>query len=157
MWQFIVLFSLAFCFTILTYLSPFKSQFIKQQEQSSKYILLIYLIRFVHYCTFIFSIIYPYIFEKKYDVYYLLFGILLMIHWVLLKNECILSIFEKKLLDNKYTIGSNAQCHPFIDSISRDLNRILVYLMFMSFGIVMLRFLFTLRVTLWFNFLQYRV
>lgn len=141
MWQFVMLFSLTFLFTLLSYIYPYKPQYIKEQEESSKYIVLIYIIRFFHYCTFFFSIIYPYIFNDKYDIYYLSFGVFLYIHWKLIKNECILSLWEKQLMDNMYIIGSNIEYHPFIDSISHNLNRFMVNMMFISFGIVLLRFL----------------
>jgi hypothetical protein len=38
--------------------------------------------------------------------------ILLILHWMLFKNECILSYFEKRILDPEYTLGSRQFDNP---------------------------------------------
>ena len=140
MYEFLIILTIAFCSTVFVYLYPYKSQLVKTQEDSSKYIVLIYFIRFVHYCTFTFSIIYPFVFDKQYDVYYLIFGILLYISWKVHNGECILSLWEKQLLDPEYIAGSDSTYNPYIDCISHDFNRFLFVIMWLSYLFVFIRF-----------------
>jgi len=49
-------------------------------------------------------IIFPLI-TSKYDLQYAILILLMTLHWVLCCGECIISYFEKKLLNDKYQMG----------------------------------------------------
>jgi hypothetical protein len=53
-----------------------------------------------------------YINDTKYDIYILLFMLLVKIHWFFLKGECILSYIEKKLVLDNYKLGDDLYCVP---------------------------------------------
>lgn len=53
-----------------------------------------------------------YINNTKYDIYLLLFMLLIKIHWFFLKDECILSYIEKKLVLDNYKLGDDIYCIP---------------------------------------------
>ena len=61
----------------------------------------------------IFFSTYIFIFPKKYDIYYTIYLVLLNLHWILLKNECIISYIEKKIIDKNYVLGSDPYYHPY--------------------------------------------
>jgi hypothetical protein len=57
------------------------------------------LLKFIHVLNKIFMMIYVFIFRtNKYDLYFSIYIFLIFLHWLLFKNECILSYLEKKLL-----------------------------------------------------------
>lgn len=65
---------------------------------------------FIHILPLIVKIIY--FNETKYDIYILLFILLIKIHWFFLKGECILSYIEKKLVLDNYKLGDDIYCVP---------------------------------------------
>ena len=131
---------IALLFTLLSYVYPYKPENIKQLEKTSKHLIGVYIIRFLHFCTFSFSILYLFIFPQSYDMYYIFFSILLSLHWKYFNGECALSLWEKQLLDPHYISGKDTTHHPFIDIYSKDLNRFLVMIMFVNMFIVFFRF-----------------
>lgn len=74
--------------------------------------ILLSLVQTWHILNDIFMSIYPYIFSKKYDIYFTLYLTLIVTHWFIL-NECILSYLEKKLKDKNYVMGSKPREHPY--------------------------------------------
>ena len=148
MWQMILIIYIALLFTLLSYVYPYKSENIRQLEKKSNNLIVIYIIRFLHFCTFSFSILYLFIFPQSYDVYYILFSILLSLHWKYFNGECALSLWEKQMLDPHYTSGDDTTYHPFIDIYSKDLNRFLVMIMFVSMFIVFFRFFISILISI---------
>jgi hypothetical protein len=65
---------------------------------------------FIHILPLIIAIIY--INETKYDIYILLFILLIKIHWFFFKDECILSYIEKKIILDNYNLGDDIYCIP---------------------------------------------
>jgi hypothetical protein len=61
-------------------------------------------------CTYIFLI------DSIYDIYYSGFVFLQTIHWAVLKNECIVTYIEKKLIDPNYVLGSDINWLPHYDT-----------------------------------------
>ena len=58
----------------------------------------IFLLRFTHILNEIFMMIYVFIFRtNKYDLYFSIYLFIIFLHWLLFKNECILSYLEKKI------------------------------------------------------------
>lgn len=65
---------------------------------------------FIHILPVIITIIY--INETKYDIYILLFILLIKIHWFFLKGECLISYIEKKIVLDNYKLGDDLYCIP---------------------------------------------
>lgn len=71
----------------------------------------IYFIRYLHYLVELFIATYIFIFPKKFDLYYSIFNFILCFHWIIFKNECILSYLEKKFINPNYVLGSHPKKH----------------------------------------------
>jgi hypothetical protein len=57
---------------------------------------------------------------KKYDVYLLLFLLIIRLHWYFLKGECIISFFEKKILLPNYKLGDANFASPFMELLTKN-------------------------------------
>lgn len=146
MWQIWLVTCIAFSLTIGSLIFPYKPNNIRRQEQQAEHVWLVYIIRFIHYGTFTFTLLYPFIFPSKYDGYYLGVLVLLWIHWQLLQNECILSLWEKQLLNATYKTGDDPYSHPLLNVyINKEGARIVVYLTLFAYAFVFVRFLRTHR------------
>lgn len=86
----------------------------------------LFVVRMLHSFVFFFSLFYIFIFKPKYDVLYITLAVVIMTHWLLFKNECILSYIEKKLMDKNYKMGDNVFSNPFMDTM---FNKSIVYVM----------------------------
>jgi hypothetical protein len=75
--------------------------------------LILQLILFFHLLLDIFNCIYIFIFPTKYDIYYASWILFVVVHWLLLKRECIISYIEKRILDPNYIFGSNPRYMPY--------------------------------------------
>lgn len=104
---------------------------------------LLFLVRTLHYFTLYVMIFYIIIFNAQSDWVYLLFLTIIMSHWFVLKNECILSYWESKLVDPKYVMGEDPYRNIFIKLIVGDYITwcmiLLTVPMFLNFGIVLWR------------------
>lgn len=146
MWQIWLVASISALLTLGAYIHPYKPNHLKLQEQEAQYIWLVYIIRYIHYATFTLTILYPFIFPSKYDGYFLGALVILWIHWQLLQNECILTLWEKQLLDPSYKIGDDPYSHPLLNVyLNKEGARIVVYLTLISYAIVLVRFLWTYK------------
>jgi hypothetical protein len=74
--------------------------------------ILLAIIQLVHFFIDAFCMFYVFIFNPIYDIYYSSFIFSQTIHWGLLKNECIVSYIEKKLMDPNYTLGDKPKWIP---------------------------------------------
>lgn len=65
------------------------------------------------------------------DIAFILFAILIVVHWFVFKHECIISYFEKRILDPNYKLGQDPLRHPslFIGFNTSMQNPIMVTLM----------------------------
>ncbi len=63
-------------------------------------------IKSFHLFNDLFVALYIFLFPKKYDLIYVIYIFLISLHWVIFKNECIISYFEKKSLNKNYVLGS---------------------------------------------------
>jgi hypothetical protein len=70
-------------------------------------------IQIVHFCNDMFVCSYPYIINPIYDIYFAIFMLLTVLSWPLLKNECIISYFEKKIENPNYVLGSQQFYNPY--------------------------------------------
>lgn len=146
MWQLWFLLCFAVFCAIVSFFYPYKPMDLKKKEEAAKHLWLIYILRCMHYFTLTFSILYPLLFPPAYDILYIAIALLAWLHWELLRNECILTLWEKQLLDPSYKIGDDAYTHPFMNVFfSRPQTRFIFHLTFLAFFIVLTRFLWTNR------------
>jgi hypothetical protein len=75
----------------------------------------LYIVIWLHYLIEIFYTTYIFIFPKKFDIYFSLFIFIICLHWIIFKNECILSYIEKKIIDPNYILGSTPNNHIHIN------------------------------------------
>lgn len=101
--------------------------------------LLLNLVQLFHMINDFLLSIYILIFPKKYDIYYSIYLALIFLHWNLLKNECLLSYIEKKLIDKKYVLGSNPYFHPYRKYFSSYMCYLVDFLRFLNMVIVFIR------------------
>jgi hypothetical protein len=73
------------------------------------------IIQLIHFLIDSFNMSYIFIFSAIYDIYFVSWILLQTIHWGLLKNECIVSYIEKKLINPQYTLGENPKWIPHYD------------------------------------------
>lgn len=76
-----------------------------------------------HIFLIIGTLTYPIVVRKKnkYDLYYLIFLYLVIVHWILLKNECLINYIEKIKIDPEYKLGTNIE-GPGINYILSNFN-----------------------------------
>ena len=101
--------------------------------------LLLNLIQLIHILNEIFLSIYIFIFSKKYDIYFTIYLVIIAIHWLFIKNECIISYIEKKLINNNYILGSKPFYHPFRNLMPKYLIYLLDIMKFINIIVVLIR------------------
>ena len=70
------------------------------------------IIQLIHFFIDAFCMSYIFIFNPIYDIYYSLFLLSQTLHWGVLKNECIVSYIEKKMIKPSYELGENPKWIP---------------------------------------------
>ena len=65
------------------------------------------LVGLLHSAWTVFIAFYAFLVPRQYDVYYLAYVLLLVMSWLLCKDECILTYMYKKMLDPTYTLGKS--------------------------------------------------
>lgn len=73
---------------------------------------LLYFTQIVHLIIDFFCMFYVFLFSAMYDIYFCGFILLQTLHWIALRNECIVSYIEKKLIDPGYVLGSKPRWLP---------------------------------------------
>ena len=73
---------------------------------------LLAIVQLIHFFIDAFCMSYIFLFNPMYDIYYCGFVFLQTIHWGLLKNECIVSYYEKTLINPTYKLGDNPKWIP---------------------------------------------
>lgn len=101
--------------------------------------ILLYLLKILHVINEIFLSSYIFIFNKKYDIYYVIYLEIIILHWICLKNECILSYIEKKLINNNYILGSKPYNHPYHTIIPKNLIYLFEFLKLFNIIIIFYR------------------
>ena len=106
---------LATLFTIITYFREHKE--IKEQEDklSTKDKIKLYANRFIHSCSSIIMVGFPYIFKSDTikNFIFVLYFVIVKISWQIYK-ECPISLHEKQLLDKKYIAGHDNIYEPYL-------------------------------------------
>ena len=98
------------------------------------------LFKLLHILNEIFMASYIFIFRtNKYDIIFISYVFLIAIHWLFLKNECLLSVIEKKLLDKNYEIGKTPNEHPYQNYISPIFLKIIRFMKFFNIFFILCR------------------
>ena len=74
--------------------------------------ILLGLMQLCHFFVDCFNMSYVFLFNPIFDIYFVIWLLLQTIHWGVLKNECIVSYIEKKLLNPNYELGSKPRWIP---------------------------------------------
>ena len=93
---------------------------------------LLNIIKTIHIINDIFFSTYIFIFDKKYDIYFVIYILILVTHWTLLKNECILSYIEKKLINKNYKLGEDPFNHPYHKELPKEIKKIFTILKYIN-------------------------
>lgn len=102
---------------------------------------LLWLIQIIHILNELFISLYIFIFfdTKKYDIYFCNYLLILLIHWLLLKNECILSYFEKKLKNKNYKLGDKPYQHTFHEILPKCSSYVFGFLKYLNVLVILFR------------------
>jgi hypothetical protein len=73
------------------------------------------------------------------DAAFIAGGIAIVMHWLVLKNECIISYIEKRLLDNDYRLGECPMVFPFRYVMPAWAFRAMGAIVFVSYAVVAAR------------------
>jgi len=76
----------------------------------------------IHILIFTFLIFYALFSPYKYDKYVFILFLLLCIHWLILKGECLISYLYKKRQEPNYYIGKNPSEMKDIDDFSEEVS-----------------------------------
>jgi hypothetical protein len=98
-------------------------------------------IKILHVVYTLIFIMFP-LFVTTYDVEYMLYLSAIAIHWAILKDECLISYIEKKVINNKYVLGENGDL-PFLSLINYENLPIIKFILFFSIFNIMYRNMFT--------------
>ena len=103
--------------------------------------ILLLLVEFIHLINDLFISFYVFIFywTKKYDLYFIIYFSLINLHWYIFKNECIISYFEKIIIDKNYKLGDNPYYHPFQSHFPKSLFNFLYYFKILQIFIIFFR------------------
>jgi hypothetical protein len=114
-WGILFIIILATLFTIIVYFR--EHDIIKKQEKklSTKDKIKLYANRFIHCCSSIIMVGFPYIFKSDTikNFIFVLYFIIVKISWKIYK-ECPISLHEKQLLDKNYTAGNDDIYEPYL-------------------------------------------
>ena len=77
--------------------------------------MLLNIIQFFHILIDVFNCSYIFLFNPIYDFYFASWILFQTIHWIILKNECILSSIEKRIMNPNYVLGSQPKFIPHND------------------------------------------
>ena len=64
-------------------------------------------IKIVHFAIAVFQLAYLVVFGRCYDPLLLIVHFFVILHWRVLKNECLISYFERKVMEPDYVMGSD--------------------------------------------------
>ena len=96
-----------------------------------------FIIMLLHSMLLCYMILYP-LLSSTYDLSYLVIIFLIVGHWMLFNNECVLSYLEKKCFDPRYLLGENGQS-KFYDYFFFHHRLLFMLLFFVSLVIVSAR------------------
>ena len=74
----------------------------------------------IHMLCEFFLCLYVFLLPQKFDIYYVLYILLLIILKLIFKYECIINYFDKKLIDPMYVLGSDPKYVPYKRTLYKD-------------------------------------
>jgi hypothetical protein len=91
----------------------------------------------IHILLILFLALYVFFIQKsKYDYIYLAFIYFILLHWILLDGECIISYLYKKIKNNNYSLGDNFRNDDFYYVFGNYKNKVLmIYNLMLLFNI----------------------
>lgn len=97
---------------VLSLISTLKTNMMWPLKDPVQFIMIM-LVRVIHWTIFLFNAFYIFLFDKECDWIFL--GVLLgvSIHWIWFKCECIVTLFEKQIMNKSYVMGDRPFHHPF--------------------------------------------
>ena len=96
--------------------------------------------KYSHFFMELMTLSYVFIFNVKYDIYFLLYMFLISTLKLLNKYECLWSVFDKKLDNPNYILGSKPHIHPFRDLyIYEDLTKVVGIVLLINFAVIFYR------------------
>lgn len=121
--------------------APFHKKYCEKNKLCPTYPILF--VRFLHYFATFYFCLYYFIFNTKYDLYYLCLYAILVLHW-LFTNDCVLSNWEMSYYSDKQTLGETPLLHPHFRVFAGKLTDYIIMfqgiLMTISFILVIKRF-----------------
>lgn len=105
----------------------------------------LFLIEWFHFTTFGFTLLYPLLYDKDFDLMYIIINLIIGFSWIFVKEECILSLWEKQIINPNYKLGDDVYQHPFLDNIfdSKLMTSVLIIISFIVFIFVGIRYSYT--------------
>jgi hypothetical protein len=92
----------------------------------------LFFLQLLHILNDVFLASYVFLFPKKFDLYFMIYSVLIKIHWLFLQDECILSVIEKKLENKNYVIGSEPYRQPYQDLLPSFMHTLFPILKFIN-------------------------
>lgn len=100
-------------------------------------------VRFLHYISTFYFVLYYLVFDSKYDFYYLLLYVSLIMHWII-TNDCLLSNWEMFYYNENQELGTDTLLHPHIRVFIGDYTDMLILsqglMMIITFLLVLFRY-----------------
>ena len=75
-----------------------------------------------------FLCLYVFIIPKKFDIYYSLYILLLIVLKLIFKYECIINYFDKKIIEPNYILGSNPKYIPYKQKLYNDNQHFILFI-----------------------------
>lgn len=63
--------------------------------------------RSLHFAAILFSVTYIVMFNASFDIFFMLYTVFLVLHWMFYNNDCVLNCYEKKYFFKDYKCGDN--------------------------------------------------
>jgi len=107
----------------------------------------LFFIEWFHFTTFGFTLLYPFLYDKNYDLIYIIINLIIGFSWAFIKEECILSLWEKQIINPNYKSGDDVYQHPFLDNIfdSKLMTSVLIITSFIVFIFIGIRYSYTTK------------
>jgi hypothetical protein len=103
----------------------------KRRRRVSKFLYVVFAIHVVVVSLLMYPVVTP---TKRYDGIMLALVIGVMIHWAMLKGECILSFLEKRLFYDNYVLGKAPMHHWIMDVVSPNMSVVVALTVFIGIG-----------------------
>jgi hypothetical protein len=121
--------------------APFHKKYCEKNKLCPTYPILF--IRFVHYFVTFYACLYYFIFNTRYDLYYLCLYSIVILHWVFI-NDCILSSWEMSYYSGKQKLGETPLLNPYLRVFAGNLTDYIILfqgiIMTINFILVINRF-----------------